>query len=127
MAKGGTKSEAKEAAKERKEERKEKREELTAKLDALLDAVAAGQPTGEFVKVDAEEAKAALARGDIKPLDDAISAAEAATSGQRLRVTLMKDAAGSYVYVFLFLRPDGRYVDVVVDASDDTILLTRER
>ena len=64
---------------------------------------------------DGERARAALERGEIRPLDAVLAAAKAAVPGDVVAVDLKRDD-GQWLYKLRILGADGRRRDVKIDA-----------
>ncbi|MFG5119104.1 PepSY domain-containing protein [Methylorubrum sp. POS3] len=65
---------------------------------------------------DGERARAALERGEIRPLDAVLAAAKTAVPGDVVAVDLKRDD-GRWLYKLRILSPDGRRRDVKIDAG----------
>ena len=65
---------------------------------------------------DGERARAALERGEIRPLDAVLAAAKSAVPGDVVAVDLKRDD-GRWLYKLRILGPDGRRRDVKIDAG----------
>lgn len=70
---------------------------------------------------DQDRARAALERGEIRPLDEVLAALKAARPGEVLKVELKRDD-GIWQYEFKVLTPDGRRREVEIDAKTLRIL-----
>lgn len=70
---------------------------------------------------DADRARRALERGEIRPLDDVLRAARAAVPGDVVALDLKHDD-GRWLYKLRILGPDSKRRDVKVDAQSLRIL-----
>lgn len=70
---------------------------------------------------DQDRARAALERGEIRPLGEVLAALKAARPGEVLKVELKRDD-GRWEYEFKVLTPDGKRREVEIDAKSLKIL-----
>ena len=70
---------------------------------------------------DADRARRALEKGEIRPLDEVLRAARAAVPGDVVAVDLKRDD-GQWLYKLRILGPDGKRRSVKVDAGSLKIL-----
>ena len=70
---------------------------------------------------DQDKARAALERGEIRPLAEVMAAARARVPGEIAKIELDRDD-GRWVYEFKILTPDGARREVEIDASTLQIL-----
>lgn len=86
-------------------------------LAALAGAAAPAAATFE----DYERARAALARGEILPLAEILQRVEAETGGRMIEVEF-EIGDGQHLYELELIQPDGRIIEVTVDAASGEIL-----
>ena len=70
---------------------------------------------------DQDKARAALERGEIRPLAEVMAAAKARVPGEIAKIELDRDD-GRWVYEFKILTPDGARREVEIDAGTLQIL-----
>lgn len=73
---------------------------------------------------DHEQARAALAAGEILPLKDVLERVERRAPGKVLAIEL-EHHRGRWIYELKVLRPGGALVKVWVDAADGTLIARR--
>lgn len=86
-------------------------------LAALLTTL----PLAQAERVDHESARAARARGDAMPLAKVLALVERELLGEVIEVELDHDD-GALVYEFELLLPDGRVVELEIDARSGAML-----
>lgn len=74
---------------------------------------------------DHDAARRALERGEVLPLGDILDRVQDQLPGRILKVEFERDD-NIWIYEFTVLRPDGRRVDVYVDAATAAILSPHE-
>ena len=89
-------------------------------IAGLLMSLVAAAPTNAD-DGDQDEARQALERGEIRPLDQVLSAARDRTPGDVVKVELDRDD-GRWVYEIKILTPSGDRREVEIDASSLQIL-----
>ncbi|WP_058553448.1 PepSY domain-containing protein [Thiohalocapsa sp. ML1] len=70
---------------------------------------------------DHDRARAALARGEVRPLAEILTVVHAAMPGDIVEVELEREH-GRWVYELKVITPDGRRLEVLVDAATGTVL-----
>jgi uncharacterized membrane protein YkoI len=70
---------------------------------------------------DHDRARAALSRGEVRPLAEILAAASATVPGDIVEVELEREH-GRWVYELKVIAPDGRRREVLVDAATGTVL-----
>jgi len=68
-----------------------------------------------------DRARDALARGDILPLSRILDVAKREAGGRVINVELDRDD-GRFIYEIETIRPDGRMLELSIDAATGTIL-----
>ncbi|MBK9081033.1 MAG: PepSY domain-containing protein [Rhizobiales bacterium] len=68
-----------------------------------------------------EEARRALERGEVQPLARILDLARPALAGDVVRTELERDD-GRWIYEFRVVTPDGRRIEVKVDAATGEVL-----
>lgn len=86
---------------------------------ALLDVAPARADDDR--REDHEEARRALEHGEVRPLAEIRRLAADRLDGRVVGVELERDG-GRYVYEFKVIAPDGRLLEVVVDARTGAVL-----
>jgi uncharacterized membrane protein YkoI len=84
-------------------------------LLALASAMAA-----EAVRFDHDEARAAVERHDIRPLDEILAHLRDKIPGEIVRVTLEREC-GAWLYELRVVDAQGRVREVAVDATTGTV------
>lgn len=72
---------------------------------------------------DHDRARAALERGEVRPVADVLAALEAQVRGDVVEVELEREH-GRWAYEFKIIAPDGRILEVLVDAATATVIKT---
>ncbi len=88
---------------------------------ALLLAALAGGASLSVQAGDQELARAAVERGEIRPLDEILAAARKAVPGEVVKLELKRDD-GRWFYKLRILAAEGKRREVKVDASSLAIL-----
>ena len=91
---------------------------------ALLVALACGLASPGPALADRashEEARRALERGEVQPLARILDLARPALAGDVVRTELERDD-GRWIYEFRVVTPDGRRLEVKVDAATGEVL-----
>lgn len=70
---------------------------------------------------DHDRARAALERGEVRPLDEILAAAAAEVPGEVVELELEREH-GRWVYELKVIAPDGRVLEVMVDAASARVL-----
>jgi len=83
----------------------------------MLGSVAMASPYDR----DHDRARAALSRGEVRPLAEILEAVTAAVPGDVVEVELEREH-GAWVYELKVITPDGRRREVLVDAATGTLL-----
>ena len=93
----------------------------------LMFAVLAGAATlAAATFEDYQRARAAVARGEILPLTEILQRVEAETGGRMIEVEFEIED-GRHLYELELIQPDGRIVEVTVDAaSGETLAIEDE-
>lgn len=92
-------------------------------LGLLGGAALAHDHPGGIRERDHEEARAARTRGEIRPIAEILRGIQAQFPGQLLDVELKKGKKGRpWVYELKLLTPDGRRLELAVDAGDGRVL-----
>lgn len=92
------------------------RRRLLGILGAFLLTVSADGVAAERGEHDHDRARRALERGEILSLDRVLTTLRQRLAGEILEVELEREH-GTWVYEFKVLRPDGRVVELYVDAA----------
>jgi len=87
----------------------------------LLGGVTAAAPYDHDHDHDHDRARAALGRGEVRPLAQILQAVSAAIPGDVVEVELEREQ-GAWVYELKVIAPDGRLLEVLVDAATATLL-----
>ncbi|GJE57632.1 MULTISPECIES: PepSY domain-containing protein [Methylobacterium] len=90
-------------------------------LALLLAALAGGVSLSVQAKDDQEQARQAVERGEIRPLDEILAAARKAVPGDVVALEL-KRKHGSWLYEIKILAAEGKRREVKVDAKSLAIL-----
>lgn len=92
-------------------------------LGLLGSAALAHDHAGGVREGDHEEARAARARGEIQPIAKILRGIQAQFPGQLLDVELKRGKRGhAWIYELKLLTPDGRRLELAVDAGDGRVL-----
>jgi uncharacterized membrane protein YkoI len=78
-------------------------------------------PTAVADDSDHERARAALARGEVRPITEILRAVSAEVAGDVVEVELEREH-GTWVYEITVIDADGRRREVLVDAADARVL-----
>ena len=70
---------------------------------------------------DHDRARAALERGEVRPLEEILAAAAAEVPGEVVELELEREH-GRWVYELKVIAPDGRVLEVLVDAASARVL-----
>jgi uncharacterized membrane protein YkoI len=70
---------------------------------------------------DYERAREAVARGEVLPLTDILPRVESEYGGRMIEVEFNIEETG-YAYEFELIQPDGRIIEVTVDAATGKML-----
>jgi uncharacterized membrane protein YkoI len=70
---------------------------------------------------DHDRARAALERGEVRPLEEILAAAAAEVPGEVVELELEREH-GRWVYELKVIAPDGRVLEVMVDAASARVL-----
>lgn len=70
---------------------------------------------------DHDRARAALERGEVRPLEEILAAAAAQVPGEVVELELEREH-GRWVYELKVIAPDGRVLEVMVDAASARVL-----
>jgi uncharacterized membrane protein YkoI len=70
---------------------------------------------------DHDRARAALERGEVRPLAEILAAAAAEVPGEVVELELEREH-GRWVYELKVIAPDGRVLEVMVDAASARVL-----
>ena len=70
---------------------------------------------------DHDRARAALARGEVRPLAEILAVVHDAVPGDIVEVELEREG-GVWVYELKVISPDGRRLEVLIDAATGTLL-----
>lgn len=92
-----------------------------ARILLLLLCLLSAWPGSVSAGSDQDEARAALERGEIKPLDQVLAAVRAAVPGDVVAVKL-KSKKKAWIYSLKVLTPAGKRRDVKIDAGSLSIL-----
>jgi uncharacterized membrane protein YkoI len=90
-------------------------------LVLLLAALAGGASLSVQAKDDQEQARQAVERGEIRPLDEILAAARKAAPGDVVALEL-KRKHGAWLYEIKILAAEGKRREVKVDAKSLAIL-----
>jgi uncharacterized membrane protein YkoI len=93
---------------------------LTAALLAAGAARASGGHDHHYAR-DHDRARAALERGEVRPIGEVLAAAAAAVPGDVVEVELERER-GRWVYELKVIAPDGRVIEVLMDAASASVL-----
>jgi hypothetical protein len=83
------------------------------------------QPVQSIPFSEQDLAREAVANGLVKSLGEVLPAVTEAVHGDILEVHLMKEKSGNWIYKFVILSADSRYLSVFVDARRNVILKIR--
>jgi len=86
---------------------------------ALLLSLIAGPALAD--RDDHDRARRALEAGEVLPLSEILAAVEAAQPGRVIEVELERDD-GRWIYELELVAPDGRLVEIEIDAATADIL-----
>lgn len=70
---------------------------------------------------DHDRAREALERGEVRPLEEILAAAAAEVPGEVVELELEREH-GRWVYELKVIAPDGRVLEVLVDAASARVL-----
>jgi uncharacterized membrane protein YkoI len=83
---------------------------------------AQGSPAGPH---DHDRARAALERGEVRPIAEVLAAVADQVPGDVVEVELEREH-GRWAYELKLIAPDGRILEVLVDAASATIIKTEQ-
>jgi uncharacterized membrane protein YkoI len=70
---------------------------------------------------DHDRARAALERGEVRPIGEILASAAAKVPGEVVEVELEREH-GHWVYELKIIGPDGRMLEVLMDAATATVI-----
>ena len=97
---------------------------MTYTLSALSLLIAAALLTSPGVRADAHDhdrARAALERGEVRPVSEVLATVAAEVPGDVVEVELEREQ-GRWVYELRVVAPDGRVLEVLVDAATASLI-----
>ncbi len=74
---------------------------------------------------DHDRARAALERGEVRPVAEVLAAVAAQVPGDVVEVELEREH-GRWAYELKIIAPDGRILEVLVDAATATVIKTEQ-
>ena len=74
---------------------------------------------------DHDRARAALERGEVRPVAEVLAAVAAQVPGDVVEVELEREHGG-WAYELKIIAPDGRILEVLVDAATATVIKTEQ-
>jgi uncharacterized membrane protein YkoI len=74
---------------------------------------------------DHDRARAALERGEVRPVAEVLAAVSAQVPGDVVEVELERER-GRWAYEFKIIAPDGRILEVLVDAATATVIKSEQ-
>jgi uncharacterized membrane protein YkoI len=83
-----------------------------------LIAASLAQASGDH---DHDRARAALERGEVRPIGEILASAAAKVPGEVVEVELEREH-GHWVYELKIIAPDGRMLEVLMDAATATVI-----
>jgi len=84
----------------------------------VLSAVNLAQASGDH---DHDRARAALERGEVRPIGEILASAGARVPGEVVEVELEREH-GQWVYELKIIAPDGRMLEVLMDAATAIVI-----
>jgi len=87
-------------------------------IGLALIAVSLAQASGDH---DHDRARAALERGEVRPIGEILTSAAAKVPGEVVEVELEREH-GHWVYELKIIAPDGRMLEVLMDAATATVI-----
>jgi uncharacterized membrane protein YkoI len=102
---------------------------LTAMVPAMSWADRLGHNGEDHARHDHDRARHALAQGEVRPIAEILRRVEAEVPGEVIEVELERDKRGAQTrwrYELKLIAPDGRLLEVLVDAPTAEILKVEE-
>ena len=88
---------------------------------SLIVLLLAGAAVADSLDHDHDRARAALGRGEVRPLALILETVTAEIPGEVVEVELEREH-GAWVYEFKVIAPDGHVLEVLVDAASGALL-----
>lgn len=88
-----------------------------------------GQAGGVHPRHDHDRARDALQQGEVRPMAEILQAVSAQVAGELIEVELEREGhrdGSRWVYELKLIAPDGRLLEVLVDASTGRLLRVEE-
>ena len=95
---------------------------VLAALMLWTTGIAAGPDTDEH---DHDRARAALERGEVRPIAEVLATVAEQVPGDVVEVELEREH-GRWAYELKVIAPDGRILEVLVDAANATVIKTEQ-